>query len=149
MYGNIICATLTVPFLVTDGYALSLRCENEFYELDVRHYPVSVAKNGSFCIDADSSNKTFSNITDLIRFYTGERAEVTTGMPVQYYHKSRLSCTLVHHPITPAFIHSEDLYSVPSRIRHRQRCRLVINIGGQKFREFRENIFSDNILKNN
>ena len=71
-YGMVFCVTLTMRyFSVTDGYALSLRCKNEFYELDIRHYQVRVDEEGSCRIEADSSNKTFSNITDLIRFYTG------------------------------------------------------------------------------
>lgn len=78
----VICITLTqLPivcvynfyFLFSDigAYALSLRSESEIYEVEIRHYKIRVVDKGVCYIDADSNVKPFSNITELITYYTG------------------------------------------------------------------------------
>lgn len=53
-----------------DGYALSLKCANGSRLPKIRHYKIRVNDYDLFYINTDSNSKTFSNIMELIRYYS-------------------------------------------------------------------------------
>src|SRR6218665_60891 len=52
-------------------FALSLRCKNKRFGVEIRHYKIRANDKGEFYIDAASNSKTFSNIVELVSYYTG------------------------------------------------------------------------------